>query len=210
MLFRSYLGGTLDDEAHGIAVDGTGNAYISGFTNSTNFPTAAPIQAKSGGGWDTFATKINVAGNTLVYSTYLGGTLDDEARSIAVDGAGNAYISGHTNSTNFPTAMPVQATLGGGWDAFITKLNAAGSTLVYSTYLGGTLDDKARSIAVDGTSNAYIAGFTASTNFPTATPIQATLGDSNDGFVAKISANTGISGNTAPTAATPLKPATSQ
>src|SRR5206468_9430526 len=130
-------------------VDVAGNAYVAGNTNSTDFPTANPLQAASGGGSDAFVTKIDAAGAALVYSTYVGGTQSDSAAGIAVDGAGNAYVTGSTASAYFPTAHPVQPGLGGGSDAFVTKIDAAGSALMYSTYLGGTHGDSAAGIAVD-------------------------------------------------------------
>ena len=114
-------------------------------------------------------------GSALVYSTYLGGSNDDQANGIAVDSSGNAYVTGYTYSTDFPTVNPLQGSLGGGRDAFITKLNPVGSALVYSTYLGGSNDDQANAIAVDPSGNAYVTGFTESTNFPILDPFQATL-----------------------------------
>jgi hypothetical protein len=190
-LYSTYLGGSSDDIGGRIAVDGAGNAYVTGSTNSTNFPTTNPLQASNGGGKDTFVTKINAAGLALVYSTYLGGSGDDAGAGIAVDGAGNAYVTGYTNSTNFPTANPLQASNGGGinGDAFVTKINAAGSALVYSTYLGGSGNDSCASIAVDGSGNAYVTGTTSSPNFPTTNPLQASYGGGlQDAFVTKINA----------------------
>ena len=180
---------------YGIAVDSAGNAYVAGDTRSTNFPTANAVKATFGGGLsEAFVTKLNAAGNALVYSTYLGGDSFDSATSIAVDSSGNAYVTGRTTSTNFPTVNPIQATFaGGGSDAFMTKINAAGSALVYSTYLGGGGGngfDTAFGIAVDSAGNAYVTGPTSSTNFPTANAIQATFGGGTDGdaFVTKINA----------------------
>ena len=174
-VYSTYLGGGGTDQGHGIAVDGSGNAYVTGYTGSTNFPTSQPSAgAANGGGEDAFVTKLNAAGSALVYSTYLGGSGTDAGQGIAVDGAGNAYVTGYTSSTNFPTANPLQASNGGGgYDAFVTKLNAAGSALVYSTYLGGSGRRFGQGIAVDGSGNAYVTGSTSSTNFPTANPLQA-------------------------------------
>src|SRR5205085_8804625 len=119
-----------------------GNAYVTGSTTSTNFPTANPLQPSNGGGSDAFVTKINGAGSILVYSTYLGGNGDDNGGGIAVDTDGNAYVTGSTVSRNFPIAHPLQPSYGGGdaffGDAFVTKINAEGSAYVYSTYLGGS------------------------------------------------------------------------
>ncbi len=116
LVYSTYLGGSGDDDGNGIAVDGSGNAYVTGLTkSSTNFPTQNPIQGANGRrSADAFVTKINAAGNALVYSTYLGGSGDDYGNGIAVDGSGNAYVTGYTESTNFPTQNPIQGTYGGG------------------------------------------------------------------------------------------------
>src|SRR5262249_7374857 len=155
------LGGSGYDEGKGIAVDSAGNAYITGRSQSTDFPTANPMQGSNAGGDDAFVTKLNNTGSARVYSTYLGGNLLDICEGIAVDGAGNAYVTGYTRSTNFPTTGPMQASHGGGfYDAFVTKLNNTGSTRLYSTYLGGSGDDVGQGIAVDGAGNAYVTGNT--------------------------------------------------
>jgi hypothetical protein len=122
--YSTYLGGSFDDIGYGIAVDSAGNAYVTGYTESANFPTANPRQSANGGGRDAFVAKLNAAGSVLAYSTYLGGSNDDYGYGIAVDSAGNAYVTGYTNSTNFPTANPLQAANGGSVDAFVAKLNA--------------------------------------------------------------------------------------
>jgi hypothetical protein len=188
LVYSTYLGGSSVDQASGIAVDASGNAYVTGRTVSTNFPTASPLQAANGGGYDTFVAKLNTAGSALVYSTYLGGSGDDFGQGIAVDTSGNAYVTGWTFSTDFPTASPLQAASGGGLDAFVAKLNATGSALVYSTYLGGSAYDFGQGIAVGASGNAYITGYTDSTNFPTANPFQAAFGGGNDAFVTKLNA----------------------
>jgi Beta-propeller repeat/Abnormal spindle-like microcephaly-assoc'd, ASPM-SPD-2-Hydin len=191
LVYSTYLGGSGDDFGKGIVVDSSGNAYVTGGTGSTNFPTASPIQAAFGGGlYDAFVTKLNATGSALVYSTYLGGSGTEIGSGVTLDSAGNAYVTGSTSSTNFPTASPIQAAFGGGPnDAFVTKLNAAGSALVYSSYLGGGGDDGGGGIAVDSVGNAYVIGFTGSTNFPTASPIQAAFGGGNyDAFVTKLNA----------------------
>ncbi len=171
LVYSTYLGGNSGDDAGGIAVDGSGNAYVTGSTASTNFPTTAgAFQTSVGGSFsDAFVTKLNSTGSAVVYSTYLGGGNQDNGLGIAVDGFGNAYVTGLTFSTNFPTtAGAFQTTFGGGMtDAFVTKLNCTGSALVYSTYLGGNSTDLAGGIAVDGSGNAYVTGGTGSTNFPT-------------------------------------------
>ncbi|HEX6184233.1 MAG TPA: SBBP repeat-containing protein [Pyrinomonadaceae bacterium] len=192
LVYSTYLGGSSTEQARGIAIDSSGNAYVAGFTGSTNFPTANAFQAAQGAGnsQDVFVSKLNAAGNALVYSTYLGGNGALEfGEGIAVDSAGNAYVTGVTDSTNFPLANAIQAAHAGGGDAFITKFNAAGSALVYSTYLGGSNFEIAESIAVDSSGNAYVTGDTASTNYPTLNPIQAAhAGGGRDAFVTKVNA----------------------
>ena len=189
LIYSTYLGGGSDDSAYGIAVDSSGNAYVAGNTSSTNFPTVNAIQGTAGGSSDAFVAKINTSGTALLYSTYLGGANYDIANGIAVDSFGNAYVAGYTNSTNFPTANAIQSTTGGGYDAFVAKINTSGTTLLYSTYLGGGSSDSANAIAVDSSGNAYVAGNTSSTNFPTVNAIQSTTGGSSDAFVAKINAS---------------------
>ncbi len=190
--YSTYLGGSGFDEGLGIAVDSSGNAYVTGVTTSTNFPGAnsSPIQSAFGGFENAFVAKLNAAGSALVYSTYLGGSGSDEGNGIAVDSSGNAYVTGPTTSTNFPTANAFHSAFAGGVDAFVAKLNAAGSTLVYSTYLGGSGNDVGFGIAVDSSGNAYVTGSTDSTNFPGASssPIQSAFGGIEDAFVAKLNA----------------------
>ena len=135
-------------------------------TTSLDFNTANPFQNAYGGGdFDAFVAKLNPAGSALAYSTYLGGALGDNGNAIAVDAGGNAYVTGVTSSTNFPRANPLQNDNRGGNDAFITKLNTAGTALLYSTYLGGVNDDRGAGIAVDTIGTAYVTGATASPNF---------------------------------------------
>jgi Beta-propeller repeat/CARDB len=189
--YSTYLGSSGDEFGNGIAVDSSGNAYITGGTSSTDFPTVGPLQAVNSGNGDAFVAKLNAAGTALVYSTYLGGsTSNDFGNSIAVDSSGNAYLTGDTASTDFPTVNPIQPTFGGSpyGDAFVAKLNSTGSALAYSSYLGGSDQDEGYGIAVDGSGNAYVAGFTYSTDFPTANPIQAANAGIVDAFVAKLNA----------------------
>jgi hypothetical protein len=163
LAYSTYLGGNNVDAGNGIAVDANGNAYVTGFTTSTDFPTTpGAFRAVSGGG---FVTKLDPAGSSLVYSTYLGGA---QGAGIAVDAQGNAYVTG-TAGTDFQTTPGAfQSVFGAGpADAFVMKLNADGSALVYSTYLGGSKVDMASGIAVDTGGNAYVAGSTDSTDFPT-------------------------------------------
>jgi len=174
LVFSTYLGGSSSDQGTGIALDPSGNIYVTGLTSSfSSFPLVNPLQPVFGGGQDAFVAKFNPNTSTLVYSTYLGGTGLDNAYGIAVDSAGSAYVTGLTQSTNFPTANPFQATLLGGpalhEGVFVSKLNPAGSALVYSTYLGGGSGgkyDQGLGISVDSTGAAYVTGVTASGNFP--------------------------------------------
>lgn len=193
LFYSTYLGGSGGDAGRAIAVDAGGNAYVTGETLSTNFPTTVGSfdTTSNGGGLfgDAFVTKLNPTGSALVYSTYLGGSAEDQGLGIAVDTLGNAYVAGRTSSTNFPVTGAFQiANAGGADDAFVTKLNPAGSALVYSTYLGGDAQDIANGIAVDSTSNAYVTGVTNSSDFPT-TPLSlhpAYLGGTSDAFVTKL------------------------
>jgi hypothetical protein len=190
LVYSTYLGGTGRDFATAIAIDGSGNAYVTGYTNSTNFPiVAGGLQSTNGGGaFDAFVTKLNPTGTALVYSTYLGGVDNDTASSIAVDPAGNAYICGETKSPNFPVSNALQPAKAGDNDAFVAKLNTTASALIFSTYLGGSLDDFANSIVVDSSQNVYIAGATASSDFPASpTAFQRSMGGGMfDAFVVKL------------------------
>jgi uncharacterized repeat protein (TIGR01451 family) len=194
LVYSTYLGGSGGEEdTTDITVNASGNAYVTGGTQSINFPTANPFQAANGGGYDAFVAKLNAAGSALVYSTYLGGSGDERGPRIAIDASGSAYVTGRTASIDFPTANPLQAANGGGYDggldAFVAKLNAAGSALVYSTYLGGNFGDGGSGIAVGASGDAYVTGSTSSTNFPTANPLQAAYGGGpSDAFVAKLNA----------------------
>src|SRR5205823_3916728 len=168
LVYSTYLGGSVQDDATGIAVDAHGRASVTGYTDSPDFPTKNAYQSTNQGSYDAFVTKLSSSGSSLVYSTYLGGSDFDAGGSIAVDWAGNAYVTGDTSSAHFPTTPGAfQTTYGGGADdVFVTKLNANGS-LVYSTYLGGELDDYANNIAVDSNGQTYVTGFTNSMFFPT-------------------------------------------
>jgi hypothetical protein len=195
LTYSTYLGGSMDDAGNSIALDTSGNAYVAGTTGSNDFPTQAPIQAANAGLNDTFVTKFNSAGSALTYSTYLGGSMDDLGNGIAVDISGNAYITGTTESDNFPTRDAFQANRGGGKDGFISKIDAVGNTLLFSSYLGGNLDDFGNDVAIDGLVNAFVAGSTLSSDFPTKS-VQDTPGGGNDGFVTKIQEAEGSDGTT--------------
>jgi len=190
LVYSTLLGGSDYELGTSIAVDGPGNAYVTGWTGSPDFPTKNPMQPFYAGGGDTFVTKLNASGTALTYSTYLGGSGQDSGNSIALDSAGNVCVTGGTSSTDFPTANPMQGVNKGYSNAFVAKLNASGSALTSSTYLGGTNYDTATGIAVDSASNAYIVGATDSNNFPTKKPLQAANHGGDDVFLAKISPGT--------------------
>jgi hypothetical protein len=209
IVYSTYLGGSQSEFSGGIAVDSSGNAYVTGQTFSTDFPvTTGAFQTRLGGGFDAFVAKLNPDGNRLVYSTLLGSSQSgDGGTGIAVDSTGSAYVTGVTGS-GFPTMNPFQPTPGFssfGVNAFVTKLNPTGSGLVYSSYLGGSggaggssNGDRGSAIAVDGSGNAYVTGSTASTNFPTTAGAFQTAhgGAVFDAFVTKISAAGGLSYST--------------
>lgn len=190
LLYSTYLGGIANDSGSAIAVDASGNAYITGTTFSADFPTVNPFQAAKGAQQDAFVGKLNPTGTAWIYLTYLGGNNVDEGNGIAVDAAGNAYVTGSTASTNFPLQSAIRSSNAASVDAFITKLNPAGSALVYSTYLGGSATDYATAIAVDSSGNAYVTGIVTSDDFPVVNPIFPKLASHavDDIFVTKLNA----------------------
>jgi hypothetical protein len=192
LAYSTYLGGSGGDQAVGIAVDTTGNAYVTGVTFSSDFPATPGAFQTHNRGDDGFVSKLNATGSALAYSTYVGGSGEDQGIGIAVDSSGSAYVTGQTFSSDFPiTQGAFQTIFGGGIsNAFVSKLNAAGSALLYSTYLGGSLLDYPSGIAVDISGNAYVAGLTESDDFPT-TPgaFQTTFAgprSNEDAFITKI------------------------
>lgn len=188
LVYATYFGGSSIDQGFDIAVDASGSAYITGLTISTNFPTKGGLQTQKGGGtFDGFVTKLNPAGNDLVYSTYLGGNDDDQGFSLAINSAGNAFITGSTSSRNFPGAQ--NTSLSGPSDSFVTQLNVQGTQIVYSRYLGGSDEEEGSSIVVDSTNNAYITGDTFSNNFPLQMAIQSSLSGGQDAFLTKLNPN---------------------
>ncbi|MFO0984974.1 MAG: SBBP repeat-containing protein [Planctomycetota bacterium] len=188
LTYSTYLGGSGLDDARDVAVDSTGAAYVTGITESMDFPaTGGAFDNGANGAADVFIAKLSAAGSTLVYATYLGGSGVDWGFGIAVDGSGAAYVTGQTSSANFPSSL---YGYGGSGDAFVAKLNGAGSDLVYATYLGGSSLDTGYGIAIDASGAAYVAGQTDSSNFPTTSgAFDRTRNASQDGFVAKIAPN---------------------
>jgi hypothetical protein len=187
LLYSTYFGGSSSEEVFGIALDTSSNTFLVGTTSSTNFPTAAPFQQTLRGAQDAFVVKFNTTGSALLYSTYLGGSSVDGGGQVAVDSSGNAYVTGYTESANFPTASPTQPVYGGTRDAFLTRFNAAGSALLYATYFGGSSGESGDGIALDASGNAYLTGYTESLNFPKVNPVQPLFGGSWDAYIAKIS-----------------------
>lgn len=187
LVYSTYLGGSREDGGAGIAVNSSGDAYVVGHTNSPDFPvTSGAFQTTCGNPsscGSAFVTEMNPTGTALVYSTYLGGSGTDAGTGIALDGAGNTYVTGSAG-IGFPTTHGAfQTKFGGNGNAFVAQLNATGSALVYSTYLGGSGGDAGNAIAVDGSGDAYVTGITNSTNFPvTPGAYQTTCGSCGDGF----------------------------
>jgi hypothetical protein len=186
--FATFLGGSAEDDGYGIALDSSGNAYVTGQTQSTNFPGTSGSNA---GGFDAFVAKISADGSTLLYSTYVGGSGNDSGTAIAVDSNGDAFVAGGTGSGNFPfTAGSFQTSLNGTVNAFVFELDPNGSALTYCTYLGGSDSDSAGGIALDSSGDAYVVGGTTSADFPvTANVVQGTLNGgagNQNGFVTKL------------------------
>jgi hypothetical protein len=192
LTFGTYLGGRFMDQGLAVALDGSGNAYITGSTMG-GFPvTTNPFEGTiyPSALQNAFVTEIGGNPPKLIYSTYLGGNDSDQGSAIAVDSAGNAYITGSTTSSAFPTFNPIQPALAGVQNAFITELNSSGSALIYSTFFGGSKQDLGAGIALDSATDAYITGMTNSTNFPTANAYQRSLGSgaTENAFASKIAA----------------------
>lgn len=209
-VYCTFLGGAGDDTCNGVATDASGNAYVTGSTTSLNFPIAGPFQVNKGGGSDAFVSKINSTGTLLVYSTYIGGNGDDVGNGIAVDTTGSVYITGSTASTDFPTIsptiLPIQTANGGPpgtTDAFVTKFNVFGSSLIFSTYLGGTMNEVGKRVRIDSRNAIYVTGTThltagalasqndfpvapkATPNNPSANTLQPSHSGNEDAFLTK-------------------------
>ncbi len=185
--YSTYIGGSSADFAHTIAVDAFGAAYLAGHTVSSDLPTPNAFDSSYSGEADSFVMKLSPSGASLAYGTYLGGSSADVCQGIAVDGSGAVYIAGWTSSTDFPTQNAYDGSWNGGVDAYLTKLTPIGNGLLFSTYLGGSSDDYARALAVDSSSAAYIAGETASTDFPTHNAYDGSSNGLVDAFATKMS-----------------------
>jgi hypothetical protein len=194
LAYATYLGGSLGTRGYGLAVDAAGDAYVTGMTSSPDFPTTPGVFGRfyHGGPSDVFVAKVNSAGSALVYATFIGGAGDDLAEdvgnNIAIDAAGNAYVIGRTNSRRFPTTPGAyDTTFNGSDDVFVLKLNATGTALLYSTFLGGRKHEAGLDIVVDSEGAAYLTGWTLSGDFPTLTaPAYAALHGGYDTFVTKL------------------------
>jgi len=187
LVYSTYLGGPGNNVANGIAVDAGGEAYIAGYTDSATFPTRNPIYANAGGQGDAFVAKLTPAGDGLVFSTYLGGSLVDTATAVALDSSGDVYVTGTTLSANFPvTSGAFQRLNQGSYDAFVSKMDSHGTSILYSTYIGGEGSDQSSSIAVDANGIAYIAGFTCSSRFPLQSPLVSAARGGQEAFAAAV------------------------
>jgi hypothetical protein len=192
LVYSTYLGGSGDDQPSGIAVDSTGSVYLAGSTDSTDFPLATPGSLSSTS-THVFVAKLDPTGSNLVYADYIGGNNEDEGYALALDSANEVYVTGSTASSDFPLVNPYQGTYPGSFNGFLTKVSADGSSLLYSTYLGGNGSDQPASIAIDSLGSVLVAGSTTSKNFPVANAYQATANSNgggvfgNYGFLTKFS-----------------------
>jgi len=201
LLASTYLGGSDNDSGGSIAVDSSGNIFMTGYTSSSDFPTTTGAYNTSynGGDHDAFISKLNSSLTTLLASTYLGGSDNDYIWSLARDSGGNIYVTGYTGSSDFPTTTSTYDTSYNYYDAFVSKLNGNLTSLLASTYLGGSSGDSGRSITIDSSGNIYVAGWTSSSDFPTTTGTYNTSysGSSYDIFVSKFDSNLSVSPTTA-------------
>lgn len=204
--YITYLGGSAAERALALAVDGAGNAYLTGYTDSTNFPLQAAIQTNIPGPiapfttpyLDAFVAKISPSGSNLVFSTFFGGSADDYGWGIALDASTNVFVVGQTVSTNLPTKNTTFTNLAGATDGFVLKLDAAGTNVVYAMYLGGSANDIARDVTINPAGNPLVTGYTGSTNFPvTIDALQLFLNQTtnasyaDDAFLVEVSAAAG-------------------
>lgn len=187
LIYSTYLGGERVDGGHGISIDSAMCAYVTGDTESSNFPTENSYQPVYANSVDVFVSKLSSSGSSLLYSTFLGGASVDRGVDISIDSSNCAHIIGKTNSWDFPVENPYQSNLAGGYDAFITKISSSGSSLIYSTYLGGSNGDEGYGICLDSETGVYVAGRTGSENFPTENPYQSSHAGGNiDACIARL------------------------
>ncbi|MCC7429235.1 SBBP repeat-containing protein [bacterium] len=194
IIYSTFIGEENDDVGNSLSIDVNGNSYITGYTYSSNFPTTVGAYDTSfnGGNYDAFLTKLNSNGSTLVYSTFLGSYNYDLSSSISINLSGNSCVTGYTYSNSFPTTVGAYDTSfnGGNYDVFVTKLNPNGSTLVYSTFLGGNSYEEGKAITVDENGNSYITGYSHSLGFPTTNSAYDVFYNGNtDTFLTKLNSN---------------------
>jgi hypothetical protein len=189
--YSTYLGGAESDYGTSVAVDASGNAFVIGTTGSIDFPTKNPLQRNNNGNSDAFVAKLNPAGTAFVYCTYLGGRGTEWAAWVTVDSAGEVVVAGRTGAKDFPTIVGSYQTVNHGHtNGFVSELNATGSALVFSTYLGGSIDDQINAVILDSSRNVYVVGWTQSTDFPTTTgAFQKTYAGHTDGFVTELNSS---------------------
>jgi hypothetical protein len=194
LIYSSFLGGNLNDYGKGIYIDSNNEIYISGSTFSSDFPTTASAYDQTiNGANDIFVTKLNSAGTALIFSTYIGGNQSDDVAGIKIDANKNIYLAGTTSSTNFPTTSGVYDQIyNGGLDIYALKLNSSGSSLFYSTYIGGNLNDVCNSFTLDGSNNIYVCGYSESNNYPTTSGVFSTTPSNTDVVISKISTSGGL------------------
>ncbi len=180
LVYSTYLGGSGDDQPTGIAVDSQGSVYVTGYTDSTDFPLAS-LGSLPPGSDHVFVAKFDSSGSNLVYADYIGGNSQDYGYALAIDSANEVYVTGSTASSDFPTVNAYQGTYPGSFNAFLTKISSDGSSLLYSTYLGGNGSDIPSRVAIDNLSNAFVTGDTSSTNFPVANAYQSTASPNQGG-----------------------------
>ena len=194
--YSTYLGGSGTDQLTGIAVDATGNVYLAGYTDSADFPLATLGSLPSGAN-HVFVAKLDASGSNLVYADYIGGSSQDYGIALVLDASNNVYVTGSTQSSDFPVVNAYQASQPGPYSGFVTKVSADGSSLLYSTYLGGNTFDQPTSVAIDSLNEVHVAGYTLSQNFPVANAYQSSASANEDGlygeygFLTKLSANGG-------------------
>jgi len=188
LVYAGFLGGSGWDEGWGIAVDASGNAYVTGRTRSSNFPVVVGPDLSFNSNYDAFVAKVNPSGTALVYAGFLGGSGWDEGWGIAVDASGSAYVTGWTYSSDFPAVVGPDTSYNGSADAFVAKVNPSGTALVYAGFLGGSGWDEGYGIAVDASGNAYVTGKTESSDFPAVVGPDTSYNGGRDAFVAKVEA----------------------